>query len=46
MTKPEIITTRTTAGDMTWRDIYLKEDIPYCDIITNYTEKMKTARMV
>lgn len=46
MTKPEIIITGNTAGDMTWRDVYPKEDIPYCDIITNYTEIMQTTRMV
>lgn len=32
------------AEDMMWRDIYLKEYIPYCDIMTNYTETMKTTR--
>lgn len=46
ITKPEIIITETTAGDMTWRDVYLKEDTPYCDIIRNYAETMKTTRIV
>lgn len=34
------------AEDMTWRDVYFKENIPYCDIMTNYTQTMKTTRTV
>lgn len=39
-----MVITGARAEDMTLRDDYLKNDIPYCDITTNYTETMKTPR--
>lgn len=34
------------AEGMVWRDVYPKEDIPYCDIMTNSTEIMETTRTI
>jgi len=34
------------AEDTTWSDVYLKEHIHYCDVMTNHTEAKKTARSV
>lgn len=34
------------AEDKVWRDVYPKEDIPYCDMMTNSAEIMETIRTI